>query len=54
MRYYITEHIALAPSIRIYENWYKAIYAKNIGTVDLDSYLWQTYVAVSINAMVQF
>ena len=58
MRYYITDFFCLSPSLRIYENWYKAVHTKNSGTVEFDdvdiSYFWQTYIAISINAMVQF
>jgi hypothetical protein len=54
MRYYITENFGLMPSLRVYETWYKAVHTKNSGTVDLKNYIWQTYIAVSINAMVQF
>ena len=58
MRYYITDFFCLSPSLRIYENWYKAVHTQNSGTVEFDdvdiSYFWQTYVAISINAMVQF
>ena len=54
MRYNLTEHFGLIPSLRIFETWYKAVNTKNSGTVELKNYIWQTYVAVSINAMVQF
>lgn len=58
MRYYIVENFCLTPSLRVYENWFKAINTKNSGTVEFHdistSYFWQTYIAISINAMVQF
>lgn len=54
IRYYITEHFALSPTLKIYENWFKSVNTKNHGTDDLKSYLWQTYIGVSVNAMVQF
>lgn len=54
MRYYLTENFGLMPSLRVFETWYKAVHTKNSGTVDLKNYIWQTYIAVSINAMVQF
>jgi hypothetical protein len=54
MKYFITEHFGLCPSLRIYENWFKAANTKATGTQDFNSYLWQTYIAVSINAIVQF
>ncbi|WP_290765405.1 hypothetical protein [Fibrobacter sp. UBA4297] len=58
IRYYITDFFCLSPSLRIYENWYKAVHTDNSGTVEFHdkdiSYFWQTYIAVSLNAMVQF
>ena len=54
VRYYITDYFCLNPSLHIYETWYKAVNTKNAGTQDLKSYIWQTYVAISISAMVQF
>jgi len=58
IRYYITDNLGLFSSLRIYENWYKSVHTKNSETVefhDIDvSYFWQTYIAVSIGAMVQF
>ena len=54
LKYFITDNFGLNPSLRVYENWYKAAYTKDAGTQDLKSYLWQTYIAVSINALVQF
>ena len=54
VRYYITDFFCLNPSLHIYETWYKAVNTKNSETQDLKKYLWQTYVAISISAMVQF
>ena len=58
IRYLITDNFGLISSLRIYENWYKSVYTKNSGTVEFhevgDSYYWQTYIAISIGAMVQF
>ena len=54
VRYYITDYFCLNPSLHIYETWYKAVNTKNAGTKDLKSYIWQTYIAISISAMVQF
>jgi len=58
VRYYITDYFCLNPALRIYENWYKAVNTKNSGTVEFHdndiSYVWQTYIAISISAMVQF
>ena len=54
LRYYLTDHFGLMPSLRLFETWYKAVNTKNSDTVDINNYIWHTYVAVSINAMVQF
>ena len=58
IRYLITDNFGLISSLRVYENWYKSVYTKNSGTIDFhevgDSYYWQTYIAISIGAMVQF
>ena len=54
MKYFLTDNIGLCPSLRIYENWFTAAHTKEAGTQDLKSYVWQTYIAVSINAFVQF
>ena len=58
IRYLITDNFGLISSLRVYENWYKSVYTKNSGTVEFhevgDSYYWQTYIAISIGAMVQF
>lgn len=54
VRYYITDFFCLNPSLHIYETWYKAVNTKNAGTQDLNKYIWQTYVSISISAMVQF
>ncbi len=58
IRYFITDNFGLTSSMRIYENWYKSVHTENSGTVDFHdvdiSYYWQTYIAISIGAMVQF
>ena len=64
IRYYITDYFCLSPSLRFYENWYKSVHTDNSGTIefgkknngvkDHNSYFWQTYIAMSINAIVQF
>lgn len=54
VRYYITDYFCLNPTLRIYETWYKAVNTKNAGTQDLKKYIWQTYMSISISAMVQF
>ena len=54
VRYYITDFFCLNPSLHIYETWYKAVNTKNAGTQDLNKYIWQTYVAISMSFMIQF
>ncbi len=54
IRYYITDNFALSPSLRIYETWFKTAISKYHETDELKSYLWQTYIGVSISAIVQF
>ena len=54
VRYYITDFFCLNPSLHFYETWYKAVNTKNAGTQDLKSYVWQTYIAITMNLMVQF
>ena len=54
VRYYITDFFCLNPTLRFYETWYKAVNTKNAGTQDLNKYIWQTYIAISMNFMVQF
>lgn len=54
IHYYLTDNIAMVPAIKIYENWFKAVNSSATGTCDLDPYLWQTYVLVSLGLQFQF
>ena len=54
MKYMITEHFGLRPILRINETWYKAVNTKAGGTQDLSDYIWETYITISVNALVQF
>jgi len=54
IHYYITDNFSMVPAIKIYENWFKAVNSKATGTLDLDPYLWQTYVMVSVGLQYQF
>ncbi|MCF0225454.1 MAG: outer membrane beta-barrel protein [Fibrobacter sp.] len=54
IRYYITENIAFAPTIRIYESWFKNVYTSRTDNCDLDPYLWQTFVMASFALHYQF
>lgn len=53
-RYYFTNHIAVVPSVKIYENWYKNIYTEQTGLCDLDHYFWQTTFFASLSVQYQF
>lgn len=54
IHYYITDNFSMVPSIKIYENWYKAVNTDHTGTLDLDPYLWQTYVTIVLGLQYQF
>lgn len=53
-RYYFTEHFAVVPSIKIYENWFKNAYSTRTGLVDIKPYLWQTFFFISATVQYQF
>ncbi|PWJ61258.1 MULTISPECIES: outer membrane beta-barrel protein [unclassified Fibrobacter] len=52
--YYFTEHIAIVPSVKIYENWFKNIYTKASELCDADPYLWQTFFTAGLSIQYQF
>lgn len=54
LQYFLTDHIAIVPAIRIYENWFKNIYTTSSENSDLDSYVWQTFVLASVSIRYQF
>lgn len=54
VHYYFTSRIAIVPAIRVYENWYKNLYTKPSGSLELDPYLWQTIVSASVALQVKF
>lgn len=54
MHYYFTNHIAIVPSVKIYENWFKNVYTGPSELCDLDPYLWQTFYTASIALQYQF
>lgn len=52
--YYFTEHIAIVPTFKVYENWFKNIYTKPSELCDADPYLWQTFFSAGISFQYQF
>jgi len=54
VKYYVTENLAFVPYLKIYETWYRNVYYEEAGLCDLDSYMWQTFFFVGLNAQLQF
>lgn len=54
LHYYFTDHIAIVPTIRVYENWFKNAYSSRTDNCDLDPYLWQTFIQASIGIQYTF
>lgn len=54
IHYYITENIAMVPSIKVYENWFKNVHCSRIDNNDLDPYLWQTFILAAVSIQYQF
>jgi len=54
IHYYITDNIAMVPSVKIYENWFRNVHSSRIDNNDLDPYLWQTFVLASVSVQYQF
>ena len=54
IHYYITEHIAMVPSIKVYESWFMNVNCNRIETSDLDPYLWQTFIYANLSVQYQF
>ena len=52
--YYFTEHVAIVPAVKIYENWFKNVYTGPSELWDLDPYKWQTFFGVSLSVQYQF
>ena len=52
--YYFTDHIAIVPALKFYENWYKNLYTKPSGNCDLEHYVWQTYIQGSLSIQYKF
>lgn len=53
-RYYFTEYLAVVPSIKIYENWFKNANTTKSGLVDIKPYLWETFFFISASIQYQF
>lgn len=54
VHYYFTEHIAIVPAVKIYENWFKNVYTGPSALCDLDPFLWQTFFSASLSVQYQF
>lgn len=54
IHYYISDNFAMVPAVKVYENWFKNVYTSKTETCDLDPYLWQTFVLVSVSLQFQF
>lgn len=52
--YYFTEHIAIVPAVKIYENWFKNVYTGPSELCDMDPYKWQTFFTASLSIQYQF
>lgn len=54
LHYYITDNLAMVPSIKIYENWFKNVHCSRVDNNDLDPYLWQTFILAAVSVQYQF
>jgi len=54
VRYYFTSHIAVVPSIKVYESWFMRAYTDYTEVKDLDPYLWQTFISANLALQFQF
>ncbi|MCQ2102959.1 MAG: hypothetical protein MJY98_07015 [Fibrobacter sp.] len=54
LHYYITDNISMVPAIKIYENWFKNVYSSRTENCDLDPYMWQTFILVSLSVQYTF
>ncbi len=52
--YFFNKHVAVVPSIKVYENWFKNVFSKQTSVLDLHPYLWQTFIQVSVAVRYQF
>lgn len=54
VKYYILDHLAIVPYIKIYENWFKNVYTEASELCDLDSYMWQTFFFAGVTLQFRF
>ena len=52
--YFFNDYMAIVPSIKFHETWFKSVYTKQSGTSDLDDYLWQSFLVGGIALQFQF
>lgn len=52
--YFFDKHLAIVPSIKVYENWFKNVFTTQTEVLDLHPYLWQTFVQASVAVRYQF
>ena len=54
VKYYFTDFLAVVPSFRLYEGWFKKVYTTPSENYDLNPYLWQTFISANIALQLQF
>ncbi|MCF0222574.1 MAG: outer membrane beta-barrel protein [Fibrobacter sp.] len=54
VRYYFTKNLVLAPTIKIFGNWFKDVYTTRSEIQDVTPYMWQTFFFASISFQYQF
>lgn len=52
--YYFNDYLALVPSVKFYETWFKSVYTERSETCDLKNYLWQTFIVANLSLQFQF
>ncbi len=54
VHYYLYDNLAMVPTLKVYENWFKNVHCSRIDNNDLDPYLWQTFVLATVFIQYQF
>ena len=54
IRYFLTEHIILVPTIKFYESWFGNLYTENSGANKLKHKHWQTFAVIELALLYQF
>ena len=54
VKYYIFDHLAIVPYVKVYENWFRNVYTEASGLCDLDSYMWQTFFFAGVAVQIRF